>query len=514
MLIHHFLEMSADRAPEKGAVWCKGEWKTYGDLEARANRLAWRLQDAGVRRGDRVALLQENSTEYVISHMAVFKAGAVNVSLNTDTTPDTLAYLLNDCEAKVLIAGQKHLRHVAGIKEMPAALKHVAVDGSLPPGFGGPFEVTSLQEVWKEGPDSRPPCSAIDIDLASIFYTSGSTGKPKGVMLSHLNLVSNTRSTVSYLNLKETDRIMVVLPFHYIYGTSLLYTHLSAGASVVIENRFLYPNVVLDAMEQQSVTGFAGVPSTFMLLLNKSTLRSRKFASLRFVTQAGGGMAPSIQKQVHEAFAPAQVFIMYGATEAAPRLTYLDPHDLPRKWGSIGKPVPNVEVYPADQYGRKVPAGAVGEIVARGSNIMMGYWKDAAATDEVLRYGLYFTGDLGKEDAEGFLYIEGRVKDIIKVGGNRVGAREIEEKILDLEGVADVAVIGVEDPILGEAIKAFVVPKENHTLSEADLKGRLQASLPPYKLPKWVVFRSELPKTEAGKILKIKLKEEDAAAGG
>jgi acyl-CoA synthetase (AMP-forming)/AMP-acid ligase II len=384
------------------------------------------------------------------------------------------------------------------------------VDGAVP-GSIGPFEPAVLKSVCEHGSDERPPCAGtIDIDLASIVYTSGSTGKPKGVMLSHLNLVSNTKSTVSYLRLQETDRIMVVLPFHYIYGTSLLYTHLAVGGSLVIENRFLYPNVVLDAMDQQKVTGFSGVPSTFMLLLNKSTLNSRKFESLRYVTQAGGGMAPSIQMQVQKAFDPAQLFIMYGSTEAAPRLTYLEPRDLPRKWGSIGKAVPNVEVFPADSHGQKVPQGTVGEIVARGSNIMMGYWRDEQGTAEVLRNGLYFTGDIGREDSEGFLYIEGRAKDIIKVGGNRVGAREIEEKILELEGVAEVAVIGVEDPILGEAIKAFVAAKDGHLLVEADLKAQLQKSLPTFKLPKWIVFRPELPKSAAGKILKSKLRQEAA----
>ena len=511
-LVHHFLEMAADNRAERPAVCHNGVWTDYAALESAANRWARYYHSVGVQRGDRVALLLENSPEYISAHMAVFKAGAINVSLNTETTGETLRYLLEDCGAKVLVIAQKFVRHLANIAEMPPSLTHVVVDGDIVPDFLDRVGGVSLKRVHGEFADARIACQAIDIDIASIVYTSGSTGKPKGVMLSHLNLVSNTDSTVSYLQLSDGDRAMVVLPFHYVYGTSLLYTHLAVGGSLVIENRFLYPNVVLDSMDQHKATGFAGVPTTFMLLLTKSTLKSRRFESLRYVTQAGGRMAVAIQQQVQKAFDPAKLFIMYGATEAAPRMTYLAPDDLRRKWGSIGKAVPNVEVFPADSQGKRVPQGTHGEIVARGSNIMAGYWRDPVATAEVLRNGLYFTGDLGKEDAEGFLYIEGRAKDFIKVGGNRVGAQEIEDAILRIDAVAETAVIGVEDAVLGEALKAFVVVKDNHTLSETDLRIKLQRLLPPFKVPKWIVFRSGLPKSAAGKIAKVKLKEEEAVS--
>ena len=507
-LVHHYLESAAARLPSKAAVCHKGTWTTYGELESAANRIAWHLLSAGVQRGDRVAILLENSPAYICSHMAALKSGAISISVNPETTADSLNYLLNDSGAKVLVIGQKYLRHLVGIREPSAGLAHVIVDGEVQGDLLDRFAPVALAQVCEAGPNSPPHCSTIDIDPACIVYTSGSTGLPKGVILSHLSLVSNVRSTVSYLGLQEDDRIMVVLPFHYIYGASLLYTHLAVGGSVVIENRFLYPNVVLDSMEQHEVTGFSGVPSTFMLLLTKSTLRCRKFESLRYVTQAGGAMAVAVQKQVHEVFHPAKLFVMYGATEAAPRMTYLDPARLPDKWGSIGKSVPNVEVFPADSSGRRVPPGTIGEIVARGSNIMSGYWGDPEGTAEVLRNGQYFTGDLGREDEEGFLYVVGRAKDMIKVGGNRVGAPEIEDCILKIDAVAEVAVIGVEDPVLGEAIKAFVVLKDQQSLSESELKAQLQPLLPPYKLPKWIAFRSALPKNAAGKVVKIKLKEE------
>ena len=231
---------------------------------------------------------------------------------------------------------------------------------------------------------------------------------------------------------------MVVLPFHYIYGKSLLNTHFFVGGSVVVDNRFLYPNVVLQTLQEQEVTGFAGVPSTFTILLNRSNLKALKFPKLRYVTQAGGAMAPAVQKEVAAVFAPARLFIMYGATEASARLSFLDPDDLPCKWGSIGKAIANVELFVADDLGRPLPAGEEGEIVARGSNLMSGYWNHPEEAEKVLRNGLYSTGDIGRMDAEGFLYIVGRTRDMIKIGGNRVSAKEIEEALHEHPDVVEV----------------------------------------------------------------------------
>jgi len=261
-------------------------------------------------------------------------------------------------------------------------------------------------------------------------------------------------------------------------------------------------------MKQQKVTGFAGVPSTFMILLNMSTVRKYSFDSLRYVTQAGGSMAPSVQKDVIDTFSPAELYIMYGATEAAPRLSYLEPGRLDDKLGSIGKPVDNVDLLLVDDKGNVLPPGQRGEIAARGSNIMKGYWKDPEGTAEVLRNGLYYTGDLAKIDDEGFFFIVGRSKDIIKVKGFRVSAKEVEEKILELDEVHETAVIGVEDDILGEAIKAYIVPRSEGDNDRDMIDQYLRENLPQYKLPKFIEFRKELPKNKSGKILKQKLKEE------
>jgi len=510
MQVNNFLEKSAQKYPDKPAVWFDKKWMTYSEIDIYANKVGNYLKRAGVQKGDRVALLFENSFDHIISYFAILKAGGIAVALNTDITTESLIYLLNHSDAKVIITNKRYSRYVIPALTKTPYLTEVIVNQSDLSKYKliGHCNPVNLDEIYSNENNSRPDVRCIDIDLEAIVYTSGSTGKPKGVTHTHLNVVSNMRSIVKYLYLTEHDRIMVILPFYYIYGKSLLLTHFLQGGSVVIDNSFAYPNVVLENMKKTDATGFAGVPSTFMILLNKSSLKKYSFPTLRYVTQAGGAMAPNIQKQVHKAFAPAKVFIMYGATEAAPRLSYLDPEILPKKWGSIGKAVPNVDLFVADETGIELPQGEIGELVARGSNIMTGYWKDPEGTKEVLKNGLYYTGDLGKMDEDSYLFVAGRTKDIIKVGGFRVSAKEIEEAILEMHEVHEVAVIGTDDNILGEAIIAYIVPRDD-SLNEKRIFKYLQKRLPSYKQPKYYVFRKNLPKNESGKIMKTILKKEE-----
>lgn len=513
MLVQAILEKAARAHPDQPAAWHNGVWKTYGELNHQADQVAAFLVGLAVKPGDRVAILLENSFDYIAAHFGVLKAGAVEVSLNTELAADGLKQLLLDCEAQVLIAANKFAKQWTGIIGDLPDLKHLVLDQDLkriaPSSVSVPLHF--LTEAYQTEVASAPNVRRIDLDLASLIYTSGSTGEPKGVMLSHLNLTSNMQSIVTYLGLQPDDRMMVVLPFYYVYGRSLLYSHFLSGGSIVIENRFAFSAIVLNGMRDLEVTGFAGVPSTFSILLKKTDLKARQFPKLRFVTQAGGGMAPALQKEVVEAFPQAKVFVMYGSTEASPRLTYVEPDMLPRKWGSIGHAIPNVEVVVLDEHGKRVPTGTPGEIAARGSNIMMGYWKSPDATAEVLRNGYYYTGDLGYEDSDGYIFLTGRARDIIKAGGNRVSAKEIEDVVLEIAGVLETAVIGVPDEVLGEAIKVFVV-RCHATLTEEDVKVHLQRRLPAFKHPKWVEFREELPKNQSGKILKAVLRQAETAS--
>lgn len=512
MQVHDLLLQTAAVTPERNFIFDRGSWYTYRDVEGVARRLAFVLHDdVGLPRGGRVALLWDNGVEAAASLFGILIAGGVMVPLNTEFRGESLSYLLEHSDAEALIVSRKLLPRVLGIMGDLSQLRTVITDAS-PGALADVADVSVFS--WTDIRDSSKelswPVRTVDIDLAALIYTSGSTGLPKGVMLTHLNLVSNMRSIVEYLHMTGDDSMMVILPLFYIYGLSLLLTHAMVGGSLVFDNRFMYPNTVLEHMVERGVTGFAGVPSTFSMLLSRSSVREMSFPSLRYVTQAGGAMPVAVQKNAAAVFAPADLYIMYGATEAAPRLSYVEPGDLPRKWGSIGKPVPNVDLFVADGDGHRLPPGTEGELVARGSNITRGYWKDEAATAAVLRDGLYYTGDLGTEDEDGFLYVTGRSKDIMKIKGYRVSPREIEECLAQVPGVSEASVIGVPDEILGEAPVAYVVRDGDGSLSAAELKQHLRAHLAPYKVPADFRFPGELPKSGAGKVLKTVLREQYA----
>jgi acyl-CoA synthetase (AMP-forming)/AMP-acid ligase II len=360
--------------------------------------------------------------------------------------------------------------------------------------------------------DSPPPDRrGIDLDRAMIIYTSGSTGRPRGAILSHLNVVSNTRSILSYLKLTAEDRVLVVLPFSYVYGKSLLNTHVAAGGTCVLHENMAFPETALDAMDRERVTGFSGVPSTFAMLLNRSSIARRRIPSLRYVTQAGGAMPVPHIRALIECLPGVRIFIMYGATEAAARLSWLDPAELPARIGSIGKAIPNVELTIRREDGSEADVGEVGEIVARGSNIMEGYWGDAGATAEVLDAHGFHTGDLGTRDAEGYIWHAGRKREMIKSGAHRISPREIEEALLEHPDVEEAAVVGMPDEYMGEAIVAHVTLRAGGSPKWTEIRVFCQQRLPPHKVPQEIVIRESMPRSPAGKIDKRVLRGETEA---
>ena len=322
MQVNDFLENSVKKHPDKPAVFHDNRWITYAEIEISTNRLSHLLRNNGIERQDRVAIFCNNSFEYIISYFAILKIGAIAVPLNSVASAREITYIANSCQVKALLTNMRMRESFLSVFPNIESMRLLVVNQDVLPGWDSnrSIQVCRWEEAYQTSPVEPPSVQCSDKDLESIVFTSGSTGTPKGVMLSHLNTVSNMYSICQYLKLSASDRVMVVLPFSYIYGKSLLLTHFCVGGSVVIDNRFVYPNVVLKSMVDNEVTGFAGVPSTFAILLNKSALPKMEFRTLRYVTQAGGNMAPAVQKKVVEAFAPAQVYIMYGATEAAPRL--------------------------------------------------------------------------------------------------------------------------------------------------------------------------------------------------
>lgn len=506
-LIHQLLENSADTFPEKEAVVHGKHRFAYLDIEKGANRIAHWLMDSGVSKGDRVAVLLRNSVDYICSYFGVLKAGGVVVSLNTSLEAREIGQMLSDCSASVLISENlfsKLIRKIMSGKSTACSLLAMTGGNNVLDGeIDG--ECTSFSRIFHRFPAVRPGVPMIDLDLSSIIYTSGSTGKPKGVMLTHLNVVTNTNSIVKYLELSTEDRCMVILPFYYVYGKSLLNTHFAVSGTVIIDNSFTFPNAVLKNMVEEKATGFAGVPSTYTILLNRSAVARMSFSDLRYLTQAGGHMPARIKERLLEIFPHKDIFIMYGATEASARLSYLEPDQLQGRLNSIGKPIPNVELKIFRQDAIEADVGEEGEIVARGSNVMIGYWNDPNETEKVLKNGWYYTGDLGVYDEERYLYVTGRKRDMIKVGFHKVSANEIEDVLYRYPGIQEAAVIGVPDDVLGEALKAIVVCQMKAKLNKEDIIQFCADFLPAYKVPKEIIFSDGLPKNEAGKILKQKL---------
>ncbi|MGE3507322.1 MAG: class I adenylate-forming enzyme family protein [Vicinamibacterales bacterium] len=506
MRLTDLLEAGAARTPTAPALITDARAITYVELDRLANRFARVFLAAGISPGDRVVLALENGIEQVAAYFGAMKAGGVAVPLPAGPRSDRLLPAVLDCSPRACLLDPATLRAQGAdspIGRVPAVFSF----GSWPPTAETPLgarRIEPLIQMVEEGPLElrREPD-----DLAAIIYTSGSTGTPRGVMLSHANFVENARSIVDYLHLTAVDRAMCVLPFYYVYGLSVLHSHLSVGASVVIDNRFAFPNLVLAAMHQHAVTGFAGVPSTFALLLHRSNLDATSLPDLRYVTQAGGNMPPpKVLEWIERVPGPA-FYVMYGATEAAARLTYLPPTDLRRKLGSIGIPIPNVTIRVIREDGLPAAPGETGELVASGPNIARGYWNDEIETNA--RFGPlgYRTGDLGFADTEGFLFLVGRKHDMIKVGAHRVGAKEIEDVLHAHESVSEAAVVAAAHEINGEVPVAFVSLKAPLLDAERLLQGHCAAHLAPHKVPVRITVEPELPKLPGtGKIDKRTLR--------
>ncbi len=507
------------RTPENVAITHDGLSISYRELLNKALAVGEVL--SRLPSGSRVGLLCENSINYAVGYFAVASSGHVVVPLDTSLKPQQQLGILEDCGAVGLIMSGRFAAAgsvLAGDRSpVELLIGEAEVDG-----LSASAEVYLLDELTQDAgnltlpdsirekvgqlklykiPESGLPHNCSD-DLAAVFYTSGSTGAAKGVMLSHRNLLSNTVATIEYLRLTSDDSVMVILPLYYIYGNSLMLTHFACGGRLVIENRFAYPKIVLQSMMDQNVTGFSGVPSNFMILLNNGGFSSSSFPHLRYLTQAGGALPPNIIRKLADAFPDREIFIMYGQTEASPRISYLPPELLKNNIGSVGVPLTDIELMICDDGGHRVPDGEVGQVVVSGPNVMMGYWNQPDEQARVLRDGRLFTGDLGKIDENGLLWLVSRQKEIIKVGGNRVSTREVEECLLAHPQIVEAAVVGVADDILGEALKAVVVVTPGQALDEKTIRQHCQAALGPNKVPKHVVFMESLPRYRSGKINK------------
>ncbi len=438
-----------------------------------------------------ILLIAPNSIFFITAYLAIIKSGNVAVPLNPEIEHKNLSFIQNLCETELLIATSQIIN------------KHKPENISI-------IDNTKYDEILS---GSQPVVVSKDQlnekRLAEIIFTSGSTGEPKGVMISHKNLIANTSSIISYLNLSDSDTMLVVLPFYYCYGLSLLHTHLRVGGSIVLNNMFIMLGGVINHLKQFNCTGFAGVPSHFQILLRKSdSFKNEHFPDLKYVTQAGGKLHDVFILEFIKAFPLIKFYVMYGQTEATARLSYLPPEKLPEKVGSCGKGIPGVQLKVVNEHGTEISKGEQGEIIAYGDNIMTGYYKDEQGTNQTLRNGWLHTGDLATLDGEGYIYLTARKKEIIKVGGKRISPKEIEEVILTIPEVIDCNIVGLYDDILGETMKATVVLTESaqNEMTEDDIKRYCAESLPAFKIPQIIAFQEKITISATGK--KIKKLEE------
>jgi len=497
VLLQDLLEEGAGRHPDRVALVHRDEGLSYTELDRLAGSLAAELARRGVGEGDRVALLLESSHELAIALFGVWKAGAAAVPIDLPIVARELLHHLRDCTPKVLLTDRRREYLAEGaLRELESPPALVAVERSALSAGGDPG-----------GAAARPSPES----MACLLYTSGTTGEPKGVMLSHRNLLANCDSIVGYLPLEPDDRTMLVLPLTHSYGLSVLTTRLRVGATVILDNRFAFPNVVLEAMKQHGATAFAGVPSHYAMLLRRSALRKMELPALRYLTQAGGPLPPAMIRELLDALPHVKLFVMYGQTEASARLSFLPPERLLDKMGSIGRGIPGVELEVRGEDGRPVPPGETGEIVARGPNVMMGYWNAPEETARVLRDGWLHTGDLARVDEDGFVTIVGREKEMIKSGGYRTSPLEIEEVACQVPGIAECAAVGMPDAMFGERITLFVVPREGAEVPKDEILALCKRSLAPHKVPSGIELVDSLPKTPSGKVKRAELRKPRAS---
>jgi amino acid adenylation domain-containing protein len=518
VLVQDFLQQNAERLPNKVALICGDKRLTYAEIEARANRLANSMIDHGVKRGDRVVIYMSNSVEVVVSIFATLKAGGVFVVVNPTTKSEKLTYILNNCSATALVAELRNFSLVSEVLENAGTLKftilsdsntsRVRIDSAS---IYGQVQMLDLNDILWTYSDERPTRVNIDLDLACLIYTSGSTGEPKGVMSDHSNVDFATSSIIEYLRNIEDDIVIDALPLSFDYGLYQLLMVFKFGGTLVLERSFAYPAAILKRMEQERVTGFPGVPTTFSLLLQMD-LSPYDLSSLRYITNTAAALPPSHILQLREKFPWATLYSMYGLTETK-RTLFLPPDKLDERPDSVGIPIPGTEAWIEDENGNRLGSGETGELVVRGRHVMRGYWQNPEATAKRYRPGqlpgerVCYTGDLFRTDEEGYFYFVSRKDDVIKSRGEKVSPKEVENILYAIDGVVEAAVVGIPDPVLGQAIKALLVV-DRADLNESKVLAHCRANLEDYMVPKYVEFSDQLPKTTSGKIKKRDLVEE------
>ncbi|MBW1962838.1 MAG: long-chain fatty acid--CoA ligase [Deltaproteobacteria bacterium] len=502
MHLGSILTNTAQKYPNRTAlVHLKSRW-TYETFNRRVNRLSDALLNMGVKKGDGIALLFYNSNHFVEAYFAAVKIGAVAIPVNFRFIGPEIEYIINDSSATIFFYGKEFQEIVSECRPLlNNVTRYITVD-SPDTSLAADYE-----RLMQGGEDAEPNTSVGPGDVCQIMYTSGTTGKPKGAVITHQAVIWNMINTLLGREDREGETALIIGP---LYHTAALNNHLTiqvalGGTSILIK-RF-DPADVLEVIEKERATTISGSPTMYQMLLQSPDAKRFDLSSITKCT-VGSAILPVETKLRLQTLFPGVtgIYDVYGCTEAAPSISILREADSRRKPGSVGRALPFVQVRIVDETDSPLPSGAVGELVCRGPNLMTEYCGQPEATREALRGGWFHTGDMAQMDDEGFIYIVDRKKDMINSGGENISPREVEEVLHTHPLINDAAVVGVADPLWGEAVRAFVVVQKGAELTESDVIEHCKRHLASYKKPKHVTFIDEIPKNPSGKILKTKLR--------
>lgn len=497
MILYDLLARTAAAAPDAPAVQHHDGVMTYRDLLSAADGFAGGLASLGLGRHGRVALLLPNCPAFVIAYLGGSRAGATMVPMNVLYRPDEARYILADCGAEAIVTAEPFRPLIEALRPLLPGLRHVIMltDGECRAG-----EVR-FSDFCASTPAPHVPLS--ERDIAVIIYTSGTTGRPKGAMLTYRNLQANADACAQVLTVTRDDCFFTALPlFHAFAALVCLVLPISRGARMQLTERFL-PAHTLQLLVSSGATIFCGVPSMFGLLLQIASESRPDLSSLRICVSGGAPLPPEVWIEFERLF-DVRMVEGYGLTEASPVIA-VNPPDGVRKPGSIGPPLPGIQVKIVDDTGRAVGPGVIGELVVRGENVMKGYLARPAETRQILRHGWLHTGDLARTDADGYLYIAGRKKEMIIVGGLNVYPGEVERVLVDHPAVLEAAAFGIPDAARGEAVWAAVVLRPDDTATPRELLAFCREKLAAYKVPRGLEILDQLPKNVLGKVLRQEL---------
>lgn len=491
----NLLFKTAEDVPKNTALVFRNQTMSYEELALKVKEKAVGLRKYGITDGSHVGLMAGNKPDYAIAYFALLSLGATVVPINPLFKENEITYILNDAEATALIVDEIGLEEVQTCRDR---LSTVNMIFSLPK--EQPF--IHWDQVRGNSTDFFPEDKNPD-DHAQIIYTSGTTGKPKGAIITHGNLEWMANTSAAMTDMTSGDRVLVVLPLFHAYAKlqGLLQCILK-GATIYLEERFI-PDAILQRLSDNNITVFFGVPTMYTMFVHSPKIKELQFPHLRLAGCGGASLPIEIMEKV-KAEMGVELGEGYGQTESTVMISCF-PQNVPKKYGSVGLPLPGIELKIIAPSEREVPVGEVGEIIFRGPNAMKGYFKKDEATRETIVNGWVYTGDLGRRDEQGYLYIVDRKKDMIIRGGYNVYPREIEEVLYTHPDIIECAVVGENDPIFGEEVAAYVVTRNPRTTD--DISSYCKQHLAHYKIPKRIYFLPELPKTATGKILKTPLKK-------